>query len=456
MIFQLKQITAAAMTVAFLGACASAPKASISPTANPNDEIRLMESDIQSGYDKQYDVLAYSDFTKSQKELDKAKEEIKDGEDQGDVIDTLSKSRGYYNRATESAEKFAGKVDGVLNARQAALAAGARNFPKEKDTLNDLDDDLRSEVDDINDMDAEDFSKLQQNYMKLEVTSTQTSLLGKARAQIDGAVRGGADDNTPKTLALAKKDLINAENMIAANVRNSEGYSSAVTKANASARLLGATLAASQRDGKVLPESVALEIVAKDKTLNLLSEQLGSTQSELSSSQEMSRNQQATLSTQKGLIELNNAIKTASKDFSKDEAEVYRQGDKLLIRLKGMKFPSGRSELPGDSMALLERVKGVAQGLNASSVVVEGHTDAVGAAAANKELSQKRAEAVAKYFSSNGLSDDAIQAVGYGFEKPLATNKTKDGRAKNRRVDVIITPTFQAKAKSNTASPSAQ
>jgi OmpA-OmpF porin, OOP family len=458
MVITLKKVAIATFSTLILGACASAPEADISPTANPNDEITKLESDITKGFEKQYDVLAYSDFRSSQESLKDAKEELKDGDDQADIIETISEARGYYQRAAQTADQRADKVESVINARQAALDAGARKFPQENEKLNDIDEDLRDQVTDIADMEPKDFNELQQRYLKLEVASVNTAQLGKARAQIQGAIRGDAEDNTPKTLAKAKRDLVNAENMITANVRNPSGYSAAVAKANSSARLLDATLAASKRDGTVLPESVALEIVSKDKSLNMLNDQLDNTQSELSTTRAVTRTQRSMIDLQKGAlsqqqmsIQMNNAIKSVAKDFSKDEAEVYRQGDKLLFRLKGINFSSGRSDLPGNSMALLEKVKEVAEDLNATEVVVEGHTDAVGAAAPNKELSQKRAEAVAKYFASNGIENDNIEAVGYGFEKPLTTNKTKEGRATNRRVDVLITPSFQAKSDSTTS-----
>jgi OmpA-OmpF porin, OOP family len=73
------------------------------------------------------------------------------------------------------------------------------------------------------------------------------------------------------------------------------------------------------------------------------------------------------------------------------------------------------------------------------NVTIEGHTDNVGKAAYNKKLSQKRAEAVKKYMVKKSKIDEKrLKAVGYGMEKPVATNKTKAGRAKNRRVEAAV------------------
>jgi OmpA-OmpF porin, OOP family len=73
------------------------------------------------------------------------------------------------------------------------------------------------------------------------------------------------------------------------------------------------------------------------------------------------------------------------------------------------------------------------------NVTIEGHTDNVGKAAYNKKLSQKRADAVKKYMvTKGGIDAKRLKAVGYGLEKPVASNKTKAGRAKNRRVEAAV------------------
>ena len=71
-------------------------------------------------------------------------------------------------------------------------------------------------------------------------------------------------------------------------------------------------------------------------------------------------------------------------------------------------------------------------------VVLAGHTDSVGAEAYNQKLSEKRAKAVADVLAGYGVSEDKISTVGYGELKPIATNKTKEGRAQNRRVEATF------------------
>jgi outer membrane protein OmpA-like peptidoglycan-associated protein len=72
-------------------------------------------------------------------------------------------------------------------------------------------------------------------------------------------------------------------------------------------------------------------------------------------------------------------------------------------------------------------------------VRIEGHTDDQGSMAHNMDLSERRAESVKKYLVENGIDGDRLETVGYGPKKPIADNKTKKGRAKNRRVEFHIT-----------------
>jgi outer membrane protein OmpA-like peptidoglycan-associated protein len=71
-------------------------------------------------------------------------------------------------------------------------------------------------------------------------------------------------------------------------------------------------------------------------------------------------------------------------------------------------------------------------------VRVEGHTDNVGKAKKNTQLSQKRADAVKKYLVSKGVEDARLEAIGFGPDKPIADNATDEGKEANRRVEFVI------------------
>ena len=87
----------------------------------------------------------------------------------------------------------------------------------------------------------------------------------------------------------------------------------------------------------------------------------------------------------------------------------------------------------------IDNLAGVMKQYPDLNVVIEGHTDSVGTAEYNKKLSQERADAVKKYMVENGGIDaNRIKAEGFGEDKPIASNKTKDGRQKNRCVEAAV------------------
>jgi outer membrane protein OmpA-like peptidoglycan-associated protein len=125
--------------------------------------------------------------------------------------------------------------------------------------------------------------------------------------------------------------------------------------------------------------------------------------------------------------------------FTKDEAEVYKQGTQLVVRLRGVKFPVGESVLQPDDYELLSKVQMAIRSFGNPTVVIEGHTDSTGSATVNEHLSQQRAEAVEAYLvANNTLPSDRITAVGRGASEPLAPNDDDAGRAYNRRIDIRI------------------
>ena len=130
--------------------------------------------------------------------------------------------------------------------------------------------------------------------------------------------------------------------------------------------------------------------------------------------------------------------------FSAEQAEVYKQANQLVIRLKAMQFPVGKAEIQPENDPLLSTVQEAIHAFGQPDVTVEGHTDSTGSEALNQELSQLRAEAVRRYLIDSGtLPANKISAAGYGSSRPLASNATRAGRAVNRRIDVVIHPSMQ-------------
>jgi len=130
--------------------------------------------------------------------------------------------------------------------------------------------------------------------------------------------------------------------------------------------------------------------------------------------------------------------------FTSEEAECYKQGQQMVVRLRGMSFPVGQSIIMPENYALLSKVQHAIRTFDDPSVTIEGHTDSTGTLELNNHLSQMRAEAVRGYLLANALTtEDKVTAVGYGSSRPLSPNATTEGRAQNRRIDLIITPKGQ-------------
>ncbi len=112
--------------------------------------------------------------------------------------------------------------------------------------------------------------------------------------------------------------------------------------------------------------------------------------------------------------------------------------EKQSFDLRGVKFRSGSEQLTGDSVEALIDVAAFLKAQPTLRVQIAGHTDAVGSAALNKQLSQKRADSVKAFLVQSGIEPDRMRAVGYGETQPIANNATPDGRAANRRVEFRI------------------
>lgn len=104
-------------------------------------------------------------------------------------------------------------------------------------------------------------------------------------------------------------------------------------------------------------------------------------------------------------------------------------------------FDTGKSVLKPDAQAKLADLVDKTKGVNLEVIIAVGHTDTVGSAALNQKLSISRAEAVKKFLTGKGIETNRVYTEGKGFSQPVADNKTAEGRAKNRRVEVEVVGT---------------
>ena len=129
------------------------------------------------------------------------------------------------------------------------------------------------------------------------------------------------------------------------------------------------------------------------------------------------------------------------KIFARDEARVLREGNNIILRLVGLTFDSGQSAIKPENFDLLAKVEKAIDIFPRSDLLIEGHTDSYGSDDLNMRLSQARAEAVRQYMiSAMNVQEFRAIATGYGETNPVANNETEEGRARNRRIDIIIRP----------------
>ena len=128
-----------------------------------------------------------------------------------------------------------------------------------------------------------------------------------------------------------------------------------------------------------------------------------------------------------------------TRTFGRNEGRVLIDERDLVLRLHGLQFESGSAELPESAGPLLDKVVAALGRLPGARVIVEGHTDSQGKPDSNLQLSQDRAVAVRDELARRaGLDPATITATGYGATRPVASNESPEGRALNRRIEIVI------------------
>jgi outer membrane protein OmpA-like peptidoglycan-associated protein len=255
-----------------------------------------------------------------------------------------------------------------------------------------------------------------------------------ARAQYQAASKGPAGQQSPAELHVAKQSLDQAERSFA------DDGDSPTTKDFSYIAIRKAQLAdASARAALAVKDKEAAEHEAQAVQAAQLSDarnQLNATKSSLEKTQEqLAREKAAREAAEK-------AAALAMADLQR-LASVKQESRGMVITLSGnVLFASNESTLlPGAILKLNDVADALIKGNPDANITVEGHTDSQGQAKYNQELGQKRADAVKAQLITRGVAADRIKAIGIGQDRPIADNKSPEGRANNRRVEIIVEPT---------------
>ena len=130
--------------------------------------------------------------------------------------------------------------------------------------------------------------------------------------------------------------------------------------------------------------------------------------------------------------------KNKLNDLQSKLIQVTQDARGIILSMSDILFDVNKASLKGDLKTSLAKVAGILSVYQELNVSVEGHTDNTGSEEHNLKLSEQRAENVLDFLVTQGIESSRLTSKGYGMTLPIADNKTKEGRQKNRRVDLVI------------------
>jgi outer membrane protein OmpA-like peptidoglycan-associated protein len=258
-----------------------------------------------------------------------------------------------------------------------------------------------------------------------------------ARTAYDRASKGPAQSLDPADMHAAREQLDVAEASFAkdGDTQDTRDQSYLAARKTELAEVRARTIAANTNKDNVVGAMHADE----KKAVALTSAELGRTRTELAAQGVQLQNEQ------QRRADAEKRAAQAAADLAKF-ATVKQETRGMVITLSGsVLFASAKSDLlPAAQVKLNDVANALTKEDPLSKIVVEGHTDSQGAASYNQDLSQHRAQAVRDYLVSRGIASDRITAQGFGPTRSIADNASPEGRADNRRVEIVVQPAAAA------------
>lgn len=446
-----------------------------------------VDQQMQQAREKKVDLYSPTNFSRAQEYYKQADEDYKKGKNLEDIRAKLRGTASYLRQALEATKLAEVTFGASMSARTDAISAGAPTHATE--LWNKAENQFKSAAKQLEDGDVNDARKdaglAEASYRSAELEAIKTNYLAPARELLRRADELDVADYAPKTLARARKladevELLLKQNrydtdearQLAQDSRDEAAHAIYLNEAIKRLRRDGGTLEdallmaepplqrvagaldiAAQFDAGTEPvvKQVTEEILRREKkaaadeqSIQRLQEELATVKQQVAAMEgrlgtltEAERALQTKLDHQRRQEE---TISNLSSLFDYDEGNVLRDGNSIVIRLYGLTFPVGKSTIETQFYPLLAKVQDAIRQFPNSQLVIEGHTDSQGGDEANMILSEQRAQAVAEYLRANMGTVLSMNAYGYGETRPVASNDTNEGRAKNRRIDVVIIP----------------
>lgn len=407
------------------------------------------------------------------------------------VRNKTAEARKYYNAATVAAELAKTALSQVMKSRQDAANARAPDLSPEiwVKAQREFDSAIRylerGDLKRAKRLDIEATSL----YRDAELVAIKAQYLNETRRLIKDADRAKVERYAPLTLRNAQRLLAEAEKELNENRYDTDRPRSLAKQANYEAKhaIYLSSVVRNVRDKDLTVEQLVLQweaplrdIAGAADVMPAMSAGHAALSKELVTYVESMRNLNQSLEqeTEESLVRLGDMeeeiralderlggataeraalvqrleaqarikeqFEQVEKMFARTEARVFREGNNVILRLVGLTFDSGKSELGAGSFDLLAKVERAIDVFPGSELIIEGHTDSYGGDELNQKLSQDRAESVQQYMvNAMRIQSFRLIATGYGETNPVANNETESGRAKNRRIDVVIKPNLQ-------------
>ncbi len=437
-------------------------------------------------------LLAPRSWERGMKEFSDAESALERGRNIEFVRSNVSDATRYFKTATTAAELASTALAQVMKSRQDAANARAPELSPDIWT-----EAQRKFADAIRLLERGDLKGAKRReieatslYRDAELVAIKSQYLSETRQLLADADRARVGRYAPITLGKAKQLLAEAERELSENRYDTDRPRSLAKQANYEAKhaiylseivrkvrdrdltaeelvlqweaplrnIAGAAdIVPNMEDG---PDRLAAELVAHVENINNELQALGQEKAENEIRLAEMEEELAALDERLGgataeraaLIQrleaqarVKEQFQQVEKMFAASEARVFREGDNIILRLVGLTFDSGASDIRPQSFDLLAKVEKAIDVFPRSELIIEGHTDSYGGDDANQKLSQARAESVQQYMiNAMRIPTYRLIATGYGETRPVASNETESGRARNRRIDIVIRPNIEA------------
>ena len=470
---------------------------------NPGELVNQLDGAISEARMAHLNVLSPNGFKRAETAFLNAQKDLEKGNAIADIRASVQASWTHLQKAEEIAKISRETLTETLQARDMARNAGATKFEKAYRRVEDDFLDLTRAIEKDNLSYAQkNRQKVTEEFRELEVRAIKENTIGTVRKLIAQAEAANARKIAPRAYEKAMAQLSATDAFISANPYAKKEMHAMAKHALFQADRLVVVTSLSNRVKAMQPEDIVLlvedhlhtiataldaqdmrdhdyqtqldniigSVDALKKDRNFIAEKNANLQTEMETLKADYQAQIDALNVRVAMLEgktredqmakerlarermaveqrlaaerkFNQLYATVRDYFETDEAEVYKKENQLVLRLKAIRFPVGESIIMPENYSLLSKVQKAIRTFDDPRVIIEGHTDTTGSDEVNMLLSQQRADAVREYLIANQtLSPESISAVGYGSERPLASNATPAGRAINRRIDILIIP----------------